>query len=90
MNLETQKHTKRIEIHQSQITNLDLLNPLKQRSVKMIDGSEERKRQLVFELQSSRVYEKRSNKQTGGFSSSGKALCTSIFHLICIFHTFTI
>ena len=28
-NLETQKHTKRIEIHQSQITNLDLLNPLK-------------------------------------------------------------
>ena len=27
--LETQKHTKRIEIHQSQITNLDLLNPLK-------------------------------------------------------------
>ena len=61
MNLETQKHTKRIEIHQSQITNLDLLNPLKQRSVKMIDGSEERKRQLVFELQSSRVYEKRSN-----------------------------
>ena len=31
------------------------------RSVKMIDGSEKRKRQLVFELQSSRVYEKRSN-----------------------------
>ena len=28
----------------------------------MIDGSEKRKRQLVFELQSSRVYEKRSNK----------------------------
>ena len=27
----------------------------------MIDGSEKRKRQLVFELQSSRVYEKRSN-----------------------------
>ena len=27
--LETQKHTERIEIHQSQITNLDLLNPLK-------------------------------------------------------------
>ena len=26
----------------------------------MIDGSEKRKRQLVFELQSSRVYEKRS------------------------------
>ena len=33
MNLETQKHTKRIEIHQSQITNLDLLNPFKQSSV---------------------------------------------------------
>ena len=31
------------------------------RSIKMIDGSEKRKRQLVFELQSSRVYEKRSN-----------------------------
>ena len=28
-NLETQKHTNRIEIHQSQITNHDLLNPLK-------------------------------------------------------------
>ena len=27
----------------------------------MIDGSEKRKRQLVFELQSSRVYEKCSN-----------------------------
>ena len=61
MNLETQKHTTRIEIHQSQITNLDLLNPFKQilfpkRSVKIIDGSEKRKCQLVFELQSSRVY----------------------------------
>ena len=30
------------------------------RSAKMIDGSEERKRQLAFELQNSRVYEKRS------------------------------
>ena len=28
----------------------------------MIDGSEKRKRQLVFELQSSRVYEKRSKQ----------------------------
>ena len=27
----------------------------------MIDGSEKRKRQLAFELQNSRVYEKRSN-----------------------------
>ena len=33
------------------------------RSFNMIDGSEKRKRQLVFELQSSRVYEKRSKKQ---------------------------
>ena len=33
MNLEAQKHTKRIEIHQSQITNFDLLNPFKQSSV---------------------------------------------------------
>ena len=38
----------------------------------MIDGSEKRKRQLVFELQSSRVYEKRSNKQTGGFPAGVK------------------
>ena len=28
----------------------------------MIDGSKTRKRQLAFELQSSRVFEKRSNK----------------------------
>ena len=33
------------------------------RSVKMIDGSEKRKRQLVFEVQSSRVYEKRSKRE---------------------------
>ena len=32
------------------------------RSVKMIDVSEKRKRQLVFELHSSRVYGKRSNE----------------------------
>ena len=56
MNLETQKHTKRIEIHQSQITNLDLLNLLK-----MIDCSEKRNRQLAFELQNSHVCEKHSN-----------------------------
>jgi len=30
----------------------------------MIDGSEKHKRQLVFELQSSRVYEKRSKLHT--------------------------
>ena len=33
----------------------------------MIDGSEKRKRQLVFELQSSRVYEKRSKYSIGKF-----------------------
>ena len=31
----------------------------------MIDGSEKRKRQLVFELQSSRVYEKGSKRLLG-------------------------
>ena len=55
----------------------------------MIDGSEKRKCQLVFEL-FSRVYEKHSNKQTGGFSSSVKALCKSVLRLICIFYTFTV
>ena len=33
MNLETQKHTKRIKIHQSQITNHDCLNQFKKSSV---------------------------------------------------------
>ena len=33
-----------------------------ERSVKIIDGSEKRNRQLVFELQDSHVCEKRSNK----------------------------
>ena len=56
MNLETQKLTKRIQIHQSEITIHELLNPLSKvlfpkRSVKMIDGSEQRNRQLAFELQ---------------------------------------
>ena len=55
----------------------------------MIDGSEKRKCQLVFEL-FSRVYEKHSNKQTGGFFSSVKALCKSVLQLICIFYTFTV
>ena len=47
MNHETQKFTKRIKINQSQITNHDLLNFLKQASVfpktsaKMIDSSKE-------------------------------------------------
>ena len=31
----------------------------------MIDGSEERKRQLAFELQNSRVFEKRSKGEFG-------------------------
>ena len=48
------------------MTNLDLLNPLMQsffpkRSVKMIDGSEKRNRQLAFQPQNSHVCEKRSN-----------------------------
>ena len=60
-NLETQKHTQLIEIYQSQITIRDLLNPFPKRSAKMIDGNEKRKRQLAFELQNLRVYEKRSN-----------------------------
>ena len=56
MNLETQKLTKRIEIHQSEIT----IHDLPKRSVKMIDGSEKRNRQVAFELQNSHVCEKRS------------------------------
>ena len=35
--------------------------PFPKRYAKIIDGSEKRKRQLAFELQSSRVFEKRSN-----------------------------
>ena len=50
---------KRIQIHQSQITNHDLLNPLKY-SVKMIDGREKRYRQLAFELHNSHVCGKQS------------------------------
>ena len=56
MNLETQKLTKLIEIHQSEIT----IHDLPKRSVKMIDGSEKRNRQVAFELQNSHVCEKRS------------------------------
>ena len=55
------RNTKRIEIHQSQITNHDLWTCLSKvlfpnRSAKMIDGSEKRKRQLAFELESSRFF----------------------------------
>ena len=35
------------------------------RSAKMIDGSEERKHQLAFELQNSGVFEKRSKGEFG-------------------------
>ena len=35
----------------------------------MIDGSEKRKRQLAFELQNSRVFEKRSNSPQDGHLS---------------------
>ena len=38
---------------------------VRRRSAKMIDGSEERKRQLAFELQNSRVFEKRSKGEFG-------------------------
>ena len=68
MNLKTQKHTKRIENgsnHRSQTSTFGTRLSkvlLPKRSVKMIDGSEKHIRQLVFELQSSRVYEKRSHQ----------------------------
>ena len=70
---EPWKHWKRIEIHQSQITNHYLLNLFKwiklfpKRSIKMIDGTEKRKRQLAFELQSSRVFEKRCKANSVSF-----------------------
>ena len=47
----------------SKSTNHKLLFP--KRSAKMIDGSEERKHQLAFELQNSRVFEKRSKGEFG-------------------------
>ena len=40
-NLETQKHTKRIEIHQSQITNDDLLFPKRFAKMQKMRESEE-------------------------------------------------
>ena len=43
--------------------NLDKRSKRSKRSVKIIDGSEKCKRQLVFEFQSSRVYEKRSKSR---------------------------
>ena len=67
------EHTTQIKIHQSPITNHQsqtmtfwtcwskFLFP--ERSSKMIDGSEKRKRQLVFELWNSRVFEKHCNRQ---------------------------
>ena len=42
----------------------------------MIDGSETRKRQLVFEPQSSRVYEKRSNEELSIVSSLARSKLT--------------
>ena len=44
------------KIHQSQITNHDLLFP--KRSTKMFNGNEKCKRQLAFEHQNLRVFEK--------------------------------
>ena len=59
----TLKNRKRLEIQQSQTMTFwtcysKLLFP--KRSTKMIDGSEERKRQLAFELHNSCVFERRS------------------------------
>ena len=47
----------------------------------MIDGSGKRKGQLVFELQSSRVYEKRSNEELSIVSSLARNKLT-----YCAFH----
>lgn len=49
MNLETEKHTKGIEIHQSQITNQDRRSKLlfPKRSAEMIDCSKKHKHQLA-------------------------------------------
>ena len=59
------KQTKLIEIHQSQTMTFwtrfsKVLFP--KISAKMIDGSETLKRQLAFELQNSRVFEKGSKE----------------------------
>ena len=62
MSLEPQKHTKRIEIGQSQTMTFwtrEILFP--KRSAKMIDGSEKCKWLLAFELQNLHVFEKCSN-----------------------------
>ena len=45
-NLETQKHTKLIEIHQSQITNDDLLFP--KRFAKMSYNARKRRKRRFF------------------------------------------
>ena len=59
----TLKNRKRLEIQQSQTITFwtcwsKLLLP--KRSIKMIDGSQERKRQVGFELHNLRVFERRS------------------------------
>ena len=62
MSLEPQKHTKRMEINQSQTMTFwtrQVLFP--KRSAKMIDGSEKCKCLLAFELQNLHVLEKCSN-----------------------------
>ena len=68
-NLETQKHSKRIEIHQWQTQYVTFWTRwskqskvlFSKKSAKMIDGSEKRNRQLAFEFHNSRVFEKRSH-----------------------------
>ena len=65
-NTETHKTDRKFTNHQSQAMTFwtcwsKFLFP--ERSAKMIDGSEKRKRQLAFELWNSHVFEKRSNRQ---------------------------
>ena len=62
MDLETQKHKKLIEIHQSQSQTMTFWTCLSKvlfsnRCTKMNDGSEKRKHQFAFDLQSSCVFE---------------------------------
>ena len=62
MSLEPQKHTKRMEINQSQpMTFWTRQVPFPNRSAKMIDCSKKCKCQLAFKLQNLHVFEKCSN-----------------------------
>ena len=62
MSLEPQKHTKRMEINQSQTMTFWTLQVLfPKRSAKMIDCSKKCKCQLAFKLQNLHVFEKCGN-----------------------------